>query len=365
MLSGDLGATARARAHRRRRRGLEAVGLERAAAGAADAGRDRRPTWPTALAETGPASVEWKLDGARIQVHRDGDEVARLHPQPQRHHRPPARGRRGGAGASRRRRSCSTARSIGLDDDGRPRPLPGHDEPLRPASSVADAAASRLQPFFFDVLHVDGDDLLDEPLPRAAGRARRGRRPRARIPAVRHRRRRRGATRSSTDALAAGHEGVMVKALDSPYEAGPAGRGVAQGQAGAHARPRRARRRVGPRPAHAAGCRTCTSAPAARDGAFVMVGKTFKGLTDELLRWQTERFLRARRSARRGPRRPRPPRAGRRDRARRRAGVDALPRRGRAALRPVRRYREDKQAARGRHHRSRAGAAVNRSADPD
>ena len=65
-------------------------------------------------------------------------------------------------------------------------------------------------------------------------------------------------------ALAAGHEGVMVKALDVAVRGGPPRRRVAQGEAGAHARPRRARRRVGQRPAPRAGCRTCTSARAAR-----------------------------------------------------------------------------------------------------
>ena len=75
-----------------------------------------------------------------------------------------------------------------------------------------------------------------------------------------------------------------------------------------------------------------------------MVGKTFKGMTDDLLRWQTERFLGARDRPRR-PRRPRPARAGRRDRRRRRAGVDPLSRRGRAPVRRVKRYRADKAAA--------------------
>ena len=80
------------------------------------------------------------------------------------------------------------------------------------------------------------------------------------------------------------------------------------------------------------------------DGEFVMVGKTFKGMTDELLRWQTERFQELA-IAHRGPRRPRAARAGRRDRRRRRPGVDPLP--GQVALRfaRVRRYRHDKPAS--------------------
>ena len=57
-----------------------------------------------------PAAVEWKLDGVRVQVHRDGDDVARVHPHPGRRHRPPARGGGGGARRCPRAAPCSTAR---------------------------------------------------------------------------------------------------------------------------------------------------------------------------------------------------------------------------------------------------------------
>ena len=103
-----------------------------------------------------------------------------------------------------------------------------------------------LAPFFFDVLHLDGDDLLDRTLAERAADPRRGssangasRRSRPTIQDA--------AEAFLADALASGHEGVMVKALDSRYEAGRRRRGVAQGQAGPHARSRRARRRVGTR----------------------------------------------------------------------------------------------------------------------
>ena len=108
MLSGDLGRAAVV-ALTEGAAGLRGVGLEvgrgvlpMLAAGAPDVG--------TALADVGLASVEWKLDGARIQVHRLDDDVRDLHPQPQRHHRPVARRRRRGRARCRCARSCSTAR---------------------------------------------------------------------------------------------------------------------------------------------------------------------------------------------------------------------------------------------------------------
>jgi hypothetical protein len=112
----------------------------------------------------------------------------------------------------------------------------------------------------------------------------------------------------------------MVKDLDAPYEAGAVGR-VAQGQAGAHPRPRRPRRRVGVGTPARLAVEPPPRCRADPDDGFVMLGKTFKGLTDETLTWQTEAAARARDPPRR-PRRPRPPRAGRRDRPRRARALD-------------------------------------------
>jgi DNA ligase-1 len=238
-----------------------------------------------ALADLGgDVTVEFKLDGARIQVHRDGDDV-RIWTRTLKEitERVPE------LVALVRGLPCRSAvldgESLALHDDGRPRPF------QETASRFgAEAHDLLLRPFFFDCLHLDGVDLIDEPLAvrldaleRAAGAHR--------IP---------GAVRPSPAeaaalldaALAAGHEGVVVKALDSPYAAGRRGR---------------AWQKV--KPVHTLdlvvlgaewgyGRRTGTLSNihlGARDpdgGEPVMVGKTFKGMTDALLAWQTETFPR-------------------------------------------------------------------------
>ncbi|GGB78368.1 ATP-dependent DNA ligase [Knoellia flava TL1] len=246
-----------------------------------------------ALEVTGEASVEHKLDGARIQVHRSGDEV-RVHT------------RSLADITSRVPEIVDVALSLPvesvildgetlmLDDDGAPRPFQdtmsrfGTDE-----SGAGEVLARVLAPRFFDVLHLDGDDLIDRPLRERLDVLERIA-PAYRIegevttdPAV--------ADRVSRDALAAGHEGVMVKAVDSTYAAGRRGKhwvkvkpvhtydlvvlGVERGSG----------RRKGWLSNLHLGARDPEGefGPA---GGFVMVGKTFKGLTDELLRWQTETF---------------------------------------------------------------------------
>lgn len=262
---------------------LESVQLE--------VGRPVRPmlaspadTLDAALADLGKEiTIEFKLDGARIQVHRDGDAVQVW---------------------TRTLREITSAvpelvelvrglpcRSVVLDgetlalrDDGRPRPF----QETMSRFGAAEADERLLQPFFFDCLHLDGADLLDAPLSerldaleRVAGAHR--------MP---------GAVRPSPDeaadvlerALEAGHEGVVVKSLDAPYAAGRRGR---------------AWQKV--KPVHTLdlvvlgaewgfGRRTGSLSNihlGARDpdgGEPIMVGKTFKGMTDELLAWQTATF---------------------------------------------------------------------------
>ena len=285
MLAGDLPLVA-------------AVALAEGAAGLAGIGlRPLQPVQPmlastsASVAEAmeavgGEASVEWKLDGARVQAHLDGDEV-RLFTR----NLNDVTSRLGGVVEVVRSLSCSSSvvldgEVIGLADEDE-RPDAFQDTMSRFGRHAADAT-SGLVVRFFDVLHVDGRDLIDEPLSvrlaileEIAGPWR--------VP---------GLVTSDVDeavafsdgALALGHEGVMVKALSSTYEAGRRGGSwrkvkpvrtldlVVLGAEWGHGR----------RKGWLSNLHLGARDPAT--GGFVMVGKTFKGLTDALLTWQTARL---------------------------------------------------------------------------
>ncbi len=200
------------------------------------------------------------------------------------------------------------------------------------------------------MLHLDGADLLDLPAHERDAAL-------VRLVPERHRVPRlltddaEAAAGFLADALAAGHEGVVVKGLDAPYAAGR------RGSAWVKVKPvhtldlvvlaveRGSGRRRGWLSNIHLGARDPGS------GGFVMLGKTFKGMTDEMLAWQTERFTELATSAadesayvvhvRPG--------AGRRDRLRRRPAVLPLPRRRRPALRPGRALPRRQDPGRGRH----------------
>jgi len=234
-----------------------------------------------ALAEVGPASVEWKLDGARVQVHRRGDDVRVF-----------TRSLREISAAVPHvvravleipaQRFVLDGEALGLDEDG---------NPLKFQDSMSTESA--LRPFFFDALHVGEQSLIDEPLhARKAALA-------ATVPArlllptidVQPGSAAAGtvADEFSAAALAAGHEGVMVKALDSPYQAGR------RGAAWRKVKPVHTLDLVVLAAEWGHGRRTgwlsnLHLGASGADGTFVMVGKTFKGLTDEVLRWQTTRL---------------------------------------------------------------------------
>lgn len=286
MLSGDLGETARI-ALAGDDGDLDAVGL-----------RVGRPVLPmlaataatptAALGITGPASVEYKLDGARIQVHRHGDEVGIY--------------TRSLADVTHRLPEIVDivrtlpaddlildGETLALDEEGGPRPF--QETMSRFGADVARELA--LRPWFFDVLHVDGRDLIDEPLSvrqevldRIAGE---WRMPGVVTDSADE------AERLSREALAAGHEGVLVKSIDAPYAAGRRGKSwvkvkpvltfdlvVLGAEWGS------GRRRGWLSNLHL-GARD-PEGEFGDPGGFVMVGKTFKGLTDDLLRWQTAEF---------------------------------------------------------------------------
>jgi DNA ligase 1 len=238
-----------------------------------------------AAALTGLAIVDWKLDGARIQVHRLGDEVRvftrNLNDVTDRVPEVVQSALRLEVAAV-----VLDGESLAIDEQGAPRRF--SDTMSRFGSD--DGGDGLLRPFFFDVLHHDGEDLMDVPL---LGRLERlwGIVPEAeRVPAIR--------TADVLEveaaldqAVRAGHEGIMVKAAESLYEAGR------RGSAWRKVKPVHTLDLVVLAAEWGHGRRTGLLSNlhlGARDpdsGAPVMLGKTFKGLTDEMLRWQTERLL--------------------------------------------------------------------------
>ncbi|MEJ2855442.1 MULTISPECIES: ATP-dependent DNA ligase [unclassified Saccharothrix] len=239
---------------------------------------------PAALAELGACVVEHKLDGARIQVHRSGDsvriftrtlrEITRTVPE---------------LVALVQDLPCTSVvldgETLALNDDGKPRPF----QETMSRFGAQDERELLLSPFFFDCLHLDGEDLLDAPLSARLEALRRVAGAHV-IPGV--------VSPSSEqaesvleNALSAGHEGVMVKSLESVYAAGRRGRswqkvkpvhtldlvviGVEWGSG----------RRRGLLSNLHLGARDPDGGPP------IMVGKTFKGLTDELLAWQTRELM--------------------------------------------------------------------------
>ncbi|WP_285244997.1 ATP-dependent DNA ligase [Pseudarthrobacter sp. fls2-241-R2A-127] len=286
MLSGDLGGTALL-AMTGTAAELEAVGLvvgrpvqPMLAATASSAGE--------ALETTGEASVEYKLDGARIQVHRAGDDISvyTRNLADVTHRLPEVVDLVRGLPVQD---VILDGETLALDEDGGPRPF---QETM--ARFGADAVRETvLHPWFFDVLHIDGRDLLDEPLStriEVLERIAPGHRIPGEItadPDV--------AERVSRDALAAGHEGVVVKAIGSAYAAGRRGSNWVK------VKPVLTYDLVVLACEWGSGRRTGLlsnlhlgaldpEGDFGEPGGYVMVGKTFKGLTDELLRWQTEKF---------------------------------------------------------------------------
>jgi DNA ligase-1 len=288
MLSGRLPETA-ATALTGGVAALEAVRLE--------VGRPVRPmlaspgsSLDAALTDLGAdVTVEAKLDGARIQVHKDGD-VVRVWTRTLREVTDGVPELAERVLALPCRTAVLDGETLALDDDGRPRAF--QDTMSRFGSDAADAGVL-LSPFFFDLLHLDGRDLLDEPLATRldalAGLLAGEEQAPLRMPGVRTPTAEQAA-QVLDDALTAGHEGVVVKALDAPYAAGR------RGKAWQKVKPVHTLDLVVLGAEWGYGRRSGKLSNihlGARDpdgGEPVMVGKTFKGMTDELLEWQTVTF---------------------------------------------------------------------------
>jgi len=181
--------------------------------------------------------------------------------------------------------------AVALDDSGRARPFQATGSRTASSANVSDLRTRvPLTSYFFDLLHVDGDDLLDLPA------AQRNERLLAVVPeAQRMPRVVTGDPATARDffaaAVHAGHEGVVAKRLDDPYEAGRRGSGWVK------VKPRHTLDLVVLAAEWGHGRRQGWLSNlhlGARDeatGEFVMLGKTFKGMTDAMLTWQTERLL--------------------------------------------------------------------------
>jgi DNA ligase-1 len=260
-------------------------------------GRPLRPmlassaaTVAAALARVTPAALEWKIDGIRIQVHRDGAEVAvftrtldditiRVPEIVE------------AVLALDVRAAVLDGEAVALAPDGRARPF---QVTASRTGSHMDVARQRadtpLTPFFFDLLHLDGADLIDEPASARLARLT------AVLPASLLIPRlvtddAAAAEEFFADAVARGHEGVVVKSLSGVYAAGR------RGSEWIKVKPRHTLDLVvlaaewghGRRRGWLSNLHLGARDPAT--GGLVMLGKTFKGLTDEMLTWQTNRLL--------------------------------------------------------------------------
>jgi DNA ligase-1 len=232
-----------------------------------------------------PASVEWKLDGARIQVHREGEDV-RIYTR----NLNDVTERLPGVVALVRSLPAEAllldGEAIGVDEGELPRTF---QDTMSAFGREDGSAGAGIESRFFDLLHLDGEDLVDRPLTDRLAALERIAGP-WRIPGV-VTADVGAAERVLEESLATGHEGVMVKDAASPYEAGR------RGGAWRKVKPVHTLDLVvlavewgsGRRRGWLSNLHLGARDPAT--GGFVMVGKTFKGLTDELLAWQTERFL--------------------------------------------------------------------------
>jgi DNA ligase 1 len=241
------------------------------------------PDAATAIERLGSAGAEWKLDGIRVQIHaRDGevsiftrslDDVTDRFPELVEMVR-----------ALPVHAVILDGEAIALGPDDRPLPFQ-----VTASRAARRSGTSALSLRLFDCLHLDGEDLIDHPASeRAAALASRVpdalRVPRTLVHDAA------GAEAALAVALGAGHEGLVLKALDAPYEAGR------RGGTWLKVKPRHTLDLVILAVEWGNGRRRGLLSNlhlGARDaeGGFVMLGKTFKGMTDEMLRWQTEKLL--------------------------------------------------------------------------
>jgi len=289
MMAGDLGAVARAALGDDRHNALSQYQLELFRP-VQPMLADSASTVSDALSTGVPVAVEWKLDGARIQVHRRDDrvavytrslndvtaavpevvEVVMTLPAPE---------------------LILDGEVIALAPDGRPHSFQTTMRRFGRRLNVSELRSELpLAPFFFDVLMHDGDSLVDQPLATRLERLDSIVPSSLRVPRIIT-----GdpevAASFKTEAIARGHEGVRVKSLSAPYAAGR------RGSAWLKVKAVRTLDLVvlavewgsGRRKGWLSNIHMGARDPAT--GNFVMLGKTFKGMTDQILEWQTKELL--------------------------------------------------------------------------
>ncbi|HZE07842.1 MAG TPA: ATP-dependent DNA ligase [Gemmatimonadaceae bacterium] len=289
MLAGDLGVVAAAALGEEREAALAAYGLQLfrpvqpMLADSADSVAD-------AIAGGEPVVVEWKIDGARIQVHRQDDRVA-VYTRSLNEVTDAVPEVVEAVRALPGRELILDGEVIALAKDGKPLSF---QDTMRRFGRRINVLKLRdelpLSPFIFDVLYLDGVTLIDEPLSRRLELLdsiipQNLRVPRVVTVNVED------AQKFQADTLARAHEGVMVKSISAPYAAGR------RGSAWIKVKEARTLDLVvlavewgsGRRQGWLSNIHMGARDPAT--GEFVMLGKTFKGMTDEMLEWQTKEFL--------------------------------------------------------------------------
>jgi DNA ligase-1 len=289
MMAGDLGAVAGAVLGDNRETALAQYQLELFRP-VQPMLADSAATLADALSAGVPTAVEWKLDGARIQVHRRDDRVA-VYTRSLNDVTAAVPEVVEAVRALSARELILDGEVIALGSDGRPHSF---QMTMRRFGRRLDVMKLReelpLQAFFFDVLFHDGESIVDEPLSARLVRLDIVAPASLQVPRL--------VTvdpeeaiRFQADALARGHEGVMVKSLTAPYAAGR------RGSAWLKVKTARTLDLVvlavewgsGRRKGWLSNIHLGARDPAT--GGFVMLGKTFKGMTDEMLIWQTKELL--------------------------------------------------------------------------
>jgi DNA ligase-1 len=243
-----------------------------------------------AIDQLGEASLEYKFDGARVQAHKSGDDVV-IYSRQQNDVSAAVPEIVAAVRALPAQNLVLDGEVLSLDQEGRPQPFQISMRRFGRKVNVDELLSELpMSPFWFDLLYLNGASVIDEPQNLRFGELVRLAPESALVPNLRTSDKAR-ADEFLSSALARGHEGVMAKSPQAAYAAG------ARGQSWLKVKQARTldlvilaaewgngRRRGWLSNLH-------LGARDTEKGGFAMLGKTFKGLTDEMLGWQTQEFL--------------------------------------------------------------------------